>query len=191
MDTDSMRPPAPCLAALLALGLAAAPAAGADGPGGLAVLGHGPGARPAGELVGELLWRFAGAAGGEVPPAVPGEDPPDDGLLAGGALPRSSTLVPSTGPAGVRRIGLPLESPLCVIGPDPISRRWLARHRARLATLGARCVLVRTTGRAEVDALRRLAHPVPVHPLPFDRLAAVHGIATVPVLLVGTGGLEP
>ena len=72
-----------------------------------------------------------------------------------------------------------------MIGNDPVSREWLGRNRTQLEKLGASCVLVRAHSADEADALRRLARPVPVHPLPFDELARRYGIRTVPVLLLG------
>lgn len=155
----------------------------ADGTDELVVLGHDPGARPAAPLIGDLLGRLSEPEDETAsPPGVA-----ENNLAAGGGLPRTSSLVPSPRSAGVVYLDVPLTSPLCVVGPDPVSQRWLVRHRDRLVRMGAFCVLVKTTGRRQVEMLRKLARPVPVYPLPFDRLAAVHGIRTVPVLLAGKG----
>ena len=155
----------------------------AEGTDELVVLGHDPGARPAAPLIGEFLGRLSEPEDETVPP--PGEA--EDNLAAGGGLPRTSSLVPSAGSASVVYLDVPLTSPLCVIGPDPVSQRWLVRNRDRLVRMGAFCVLVKTTGHSQVEKLRKLARPVPVYPLPFDRLAAIHKIRTVPVLLAGKG----
>ena len=159
----------------------------AEGSAGLVVLGQDSGAIPAESLISELLGRFSEADEEELTGGIT-PDETDRSLIDGAGLPLSSSLTPSASTAGILRINMPLTSPLCVIGPDPISRRWLVANRDQLHRLGATCVLVKASGTAEVDAIRGLARPIPVHPLQFDQLAAQHGIRTVPVLLIGKGG---
>lgn len=159
-----------------------APAAHSDGA--LTVLGRDSAARPVDSLVDDLLSRFSEPAG--VAGSVPQHSGQGGGsLIDGGGLPVSSALVPAAGSDTIRRIDTPMAFPICVVGPDPVSRGWLTKNRDRLHQLGAVCVLVETRGQAELDSLRKIARPVPVHPLPFDDVAARYGIRTVPVLLVG------
>lgn len=155
--------------------------ASAGGPGEFVVLGHDRGARQAESLIGELLGRFEN----EQDPVPVRSTSKSLGLLEGAGLPSVSRLVPSSASAGIRRIDIPLTSPLCVIGPDSESRRWLIANHRQLARLGAGCVLVQTSGKETVDSLRRLADPVPVFSVPFDGLARAYAIRTVPVLLIG------
>lgn len=152
---------------------------------GLAVLGSDSAARPAESLIGNLLSRFTEPEDGSGSVSrLPGRDPGN--LTAGGGLPLTSGLVPSLGDGDViRRIGRPLAGPVCVVGTDPVSRSWLSRNRYLLHRLGASCVLVEARSRDDVDSIRQIASPVPVHPLPFDHVAAQLGIRTVPALLVG------
>lgn len=163
-----------------ALAFGAVPVSVGD-PGDLVVLGHDRGARPASSLIGELFGRFED----EQDPVPVRSTSQSRGLLEGAGLPSASRLVPSSASAGIRRIEIPLTSPLCVIGPDSESRRWLFANRLQLARLGAGCVLVQASSEETVDSLRRLADPVPVFSVPFDDLASAYGIRTVPVLLIG------
>ena len=163
-----------------ALALGAVPARSAN-PDKLVVLGHDRGARPAESFIGELLGRFED----EQNPMLVRSTSQSRGLLEGAGLPSGSRLVPASASAGIRRIDIPLTSPLCVIGPDRGSRTWLIANRRQLARLGAGCVLVQSSGKVTVNSLRRLAKPVPVLPVPFDELADAYGIRTVPVLLIG------
>ena len=165
-----------------ALAFGAVPACAGDS-GEFVVLGHDQGARPAESLIGELLGRFENGQD----PAPARSTGQGKGLLEGAGLPAASRLMPSSASAGIRRIDIPLTSPLCVIGPDRESRRWLIANRRQLTRLGAGCVLVQASGKEAVDLLRQVAHPVPVLPVPFDDLARIYGIRTVPVLLVGRG----
>ena len=155
--------------------------ASAGGPDKLVVLGHDRGARPAESFIGELLGRFED----EQNPAPVSSTSQSRGLLEGAGLPSESRLVSSSTSADIRRIDIPLTSPLCVIGPDRESRRWLIANRRQLVRLGAGCVLVQASGKDTVDSLRRLADPVPVLSVPFDDLTRAYGIRTVPVLLFG------
>lgn len=180
-----MMPTPGFLPSVLALALLAPypSAAGPGGPDQLVVLGHGPQARPVESLVGELLGRFRPAPENlrpETPATGQGR-----GLLQGAGLPATSRLVPSPRDAGIRLVDMPLTNPLCLVGTDRASRSWIASNRRRLARLGASCVIVRATSNSEVEAIRRLAYPVPVQSVPIDGLAASLGIRTVPVLIVG------
>ncbi len=153
----------------------------AGGLGEFVVLGHDRGARQAESIIGELLGRFEDQQN----PAAVRSTSQGRGLLQGAGLPSGSRLVPSSTSAGIRRIETPLTSPLCVIGPDRESRRWLIANHRQLVRIDACCVLVQASGKETVDSLRRLADPVPVFSVPFDDLARAYGIRTVPVLLLG------
>jgi len=163
--------------ALLALLAVSLPSAGQ-----LSVLGTDAGARPAHAVVHELLDRFQGGNGSAENRSSAVTGNPD----ALGLPPIESQLTPSAEAAGVVRVNMKLPGPVCVIGHDRISRNWLAQNRVRLAQLGASCVLVETGNRQDLNALRRIAHPVPVHAIPFDDIARQIGLETIPVLLVGS-----
>lgn len=165
------------------------PVAHADGEG-LAVLGHGRGAVPAQAVIGELLDRF-GPDPEEGFPDRPSRQPIDPATAVHqSGYPVFSSLSSSAGSAGVKEIDLPVSSPVCVIGPDAVSLRWLASNRYRLKQMGASCILVQARDAREVERVRGAAGPLPVRAVPFDELAWIHGIRTVPVLLVRKGGLQ-
>lgn len=162
----------------------------AHSDGGLAVLGHDRGAVPARSVIGELLDRFEPDPE-EVFPDPPSGQPIDPArAVPQSGYPVFSSLGSSIGSAGVKEIDVPLASPVCVIGPDAISLRWLSRNRIRLAEMSASCILVRARDALEAERVRAAARPIPVRAVPFDELARIHGIRTVPVLLVGKGALR-
>ena len=172
----------------MSLFLSAIQSAHADG--GLAVLGHDRGAVPARSVIGELLERF-----GPDPEEVLPDPPSRQTIDPARAVPQSgypvvSSLSSSVGLVGVKEIDLPLSSPVCVIGPDAASLRWLSRNRSKLIKVGASCILVRARDAREAERVRAAARPIPVRAVPFDELARIHGIRTVPVLLVGKGALR-
>lgn len=172
----------------MSLLLSAIQSAHADG--GLAVLGHDRAAVPAQAVIGELLDRLRPDPE-EVFPDPPSGLPTDPAT----AVPQSgypvvSGLSSGGGQGGVKEIDLPLPSPVCVIGPDAASLRWLSRNRSQLKKMGASCILVRARDAREAERVRAAARPLPVRAVPFDELARLHGIRTVPVLLVGKGALR-
>ncbi len=161
--------------------------AGGDG---LTVLGHDRGAVPTRAVIGELLDRFE-----PDPEEVSSAAPSRQGIDPAAAVRQSgypvvSDLGSSGGSARVKMVDVPLPAPVCVVGPDAASLRWLSRNRSRLTEMGASCILVQARDAREVERVRGAAGPLPVRAVPFDDLARIHGIRTVPVLLVGKGGLQ-
>ena len=149
----------------------------------LAVLGHDRGAVPAEAAIGELLARFLPDPEFSSVPDRRAVDPVR--VLRRTGYPVVSGLIPDAGKSGLKEIDVPLQGPVCVVGPDAISQRWLAANRIRLMEMGAGCVLVAARGPADLERVRRTARPLLVQLASFDDLAARHGIRTVPVLLVG------
>lgn len=158
----------------------------ADGSAPLAVLGQDRGAVPAEAVIGELLARFLPDPEDDI--RIPDPRPVDSvRVLRQTGYPFFSSLIPDAAKSGLKEIDMPLANPVCVVGPDAISQRWLAANRIRLMEMGAGCVLVAARGPVDLERVRRAARPLMVQAVPFDDLAARHGIRTVPVLLVGRG----
>jgi len=147
----------------------------------LTVMGSDPGARPAPALLAGLLQRFS-AAGEDAPPAAGSAAPQDPGFAG-----IASKLAPSARHDGTFRINAMLPNPVCVIGSDPISQRWLQRNRERLVAMGARCVLVEVANQRELEKLQKRAQPVPIVAVPFDGVARAIGLQHIPALLTGAG----
>lgn len=154
-------------------------AGAANVPAEMQVLGRDAGAAPVHAVIGELLDRFAPPAG-----EAPRQSGGSSGIRENSGLPLATSLVPSARDAGLHRINVPLNRPVCVIGSDRLSRTWLKQNRIRLADMGAACVLVQVRGPAELAEIRRIAHPLTVQAVPFDDLARRIGIRNIPVLLV-------
>ena len=142
----------------------------------LVVLGSDSGASPASDRIPELLDRFQF------------RNSPDDNqsFAVNNHAERPPHLTPSAKTNGIYRVNVKLPNPVCVIGFDQLSRKWLIRNRLRLAGLGASCLLVETHNRQQLKTVRKLAHPVPVHAIPFAGLARQIGLRNIPVLLVGS-----
>lgn len=152
---------------------------------GLTVLGHDRGAVPAESIIGDLLGRFRLDPDSPLPSPIREEPDPVRELRHVG-YPVVSDLRPSVASAGVKRIPVPLPLPVCLIGPDAASLRWIAAHRSRLVEMRAQCILVAARDAEEVERVRKAAHPLMVQSVPAGAIARMHGIRTVPALLVGS-----
>jgi len=93
------------------------------------------------------------------------------------------------GPVEARRVQMPqlAAAPFFLVGSDPLSCDWLARHAVRLAALGAVGFLVKAESDAELQSVRQLAIGIPVTPLDATQLAKTLGLTHYPVLV--TAGL--
>jgi integrating conjugative element protein (TIGR03765 family) len=80
--------------------------------------------------------------------------------------------------------------PLCLLGTDPRSRRWLTRYRRRLRAVGAVCLLVNVDTSAELQTIRRLAAGIPLLPASGAALARQLGLKHYPVLISRQSGIE-
>ncbi|MBK5944854.1 hypothetical protein CCR79_13330 [Halorhodospira halophila] len=80
-----------------------------------------------------------------------------------------------------------LPRPLCLIGRDEGSLRWLAQHREDLRAAGAVCVLVEAKDRADLEHVRDLADGIWVQVGPGDGFAEHFGVDRYPVILTPEG----
>ncbi len=103
---------------------------------------------------------------------------------AGGAI-RSPGLTP--GPVPIRAHRHPFARPFFLVGSDPRSRQWLARHRDRLEKIGAVGMLVQTDTLNDVRTIRALAGALPLMPASGSDLARALGIRHYPVLITDRG----
>ncbi|MDZ7840858.1 MAG: integrating conjugative element protein [Gammaproteobacteria bacterium] len=128
-----------------------------------------------------------------------GEDPPPDrrhrpsgqaGLTAEELLPIETPGM-SPGPVQPRALDLPDGAPkaamgarpLFLIGADPLSRRWLANHRDRLAAIGAVGMLVDAKTKADLRTIARLARGLRIMPAPATEIAKLYNLKRYPVLI--------
>jgi integrating conjugative element protein (TIGR03765 family) len=104
---------------------------------------------------------------------------------------RSPGLTP--GPVTRRPLRLPnngmLPRPFFLVGADELSRKWLARHRDRLKSIGAVGMLVQAESANDVEAIARIANGLSILPASATDIARVLGIEHVPVL-VSRRGIE-
>lgn len=95
------------------------------------------------------------------------------------------------GPVQARAInlpkGVPLNAagarPLFLIGADSLSRRWLARHRARLKDIGAVGMLVEASTVEELQAVARIGGGLRIMPASGTELAWLYALKHYPVLI--------
>ncbi len=132
---------------------------------------------------------------GETPSSVPIHRPPGQIEDLGAAevsrlLPiRSPGLTPGLvkrRPLSPANNGM-LARPFFLIGADQRSRMWLAKHRDRLAALGAVGMLVQAESVADLEAIARIADGLPILPASATDIARVLGIRHVPVLISRLG----
>lgn len=92
-------------------------------------------------------------------------------------------------PGRVRRrvIAAPGLTPLCLIGDDSLSRRWLEARLATLRAIHAVGLIVEISSYADLSALRRLAPGVPLVPASGDDIARRLDLHHYPVLITATG----
>ncbi|MCY4275533.1 MAG: DUF2859 domain-containing protein [Gammaproteobacteria bacterium] len=145
----------------------------------LQVLGRDSEAIPATVLLGELLSRFETSSTDYPNTQTP---PPRQTNI----FPIRSDLVPSAKRAGIKRVNVPLSKPICVLGSDRVSIDWLIKNRMELIKHGAICVLIKVQSPTEFELIRNKAHGLTVQIAPFDQLAKLFGIKTVPMLLIGS-----
>jgi len=83
--------------------------------------------------------------------------------------------------------GVPLNAagarPLFLIGTDPLSRRWLVRHRARLKAVGAVGMLVQASTVEELQAVARIGEGLRIMPASGTELARLYALKHYPVLI--------
>jgi integrating conjugative element protein (TIGR03765 family) len=87
------------------------------------------------------------------------------------------------GPVTRTAISRPYSAPLFLIGCDPLSARWLAANRSRLAYLGAVGMVVEAPDEAALQRVTELAGGLSLLPASATDLAASLGITHYPVLI--------
>jgi integrating conjugative element protein (TIGR03765 family) len=157
-------------AVILAALLAAVPAMGE-----LTVIHEAPGTRP--------LSDFLGTSG-QTPTPRPLPQAPAAWDLRSLLPIHSPGLTP--GPVAAREHALSLAQPVFLIGADELSKAWLARHRARLETLGAIGLLVEVETQADLEVIAALAGVLPIVPVPATDIAAMLGLEHYPVCITAT-----
>jgi integrating conjugative element protein (TIGR03765 family) len=98
---------------------------------------------------------------------------------------RSPRLTP--GVVAPRAISRPFAAPVFFVGSDPRSERWLIRHRARLARLGAVGLVVEVPDTAALHRLVTLARGLTLLPASGSDLAQHLGLEHYPVLITQEG----
>ena len=91
------------------------------------------------------------------------------------------------GPVTRTAISRPYSAPLFLIGCDPLSARWLAANRSRLAHLGAVGMVVEVPDEAALQRIAELAGGLPLLPASATDLAENLGITHYPVLITQDG----
>lgn len=93
----------------------------------------------------------------------------------------------SPGKVHARAHARPLLRPFFMIGVDARSRRWLARRREHLVSIGAVGLLVAADNERELQQIARLAQGLPITPASGSDLARVLGLEHYPVLITASG----
>lgn len=124
------------------------------------------------------------------PPQLPSSPSAKAGLAAEDVLPIRT---PEMSPGAVTSRRLESAStdgsaaagarPLLLIGADPLSREWLARHRTRLEEIGAAGMLVQARTVEDLQTAARLAEGLPILPASASEIARLYGLAHYPVLI--------
>ena len=119
------------------------------------------------------------------PPALPATPSLGAADLATLLPVRSPGLSP--GKVRTRAHARPLLRPFFMIGADARSRRWLARRREHLVSVGAIGLLVAVDSKHELRQVARLARGLSIMPAPGSDLARVLGLEHYPVLITAGG----
>ena len=119
------------------------------------------------------------------PPAVPAIPSLGAADLATLLPIRSPGLSP--GKVRIRAHARPLLRPFFMIGADARSRRWLARRREHLTSIGAVGLLVAADSERELQAIAKLARGLSITPASGSDLARVLGLEHYPVLITASG----
>lgn len=102
---------------------------------------------------------------------------------------RTPELTP--GPVRPRPLPLPegvaLPRPFFLVGADPMSRDWLARHQARLAAIQAVGMLVEAETEEDVAAVTAIANGLPILPASASDIVPALKISHIPVLISERG----
>lgn len=126
-------------------------------------------------------------------PAQPPPPPPPTPPLPRATAVTTADMLPvispglTPGPVKSRAIRLVgLISPLFLVGDDPLSLEWLARHQPRLQRLGAIGWAVNVADREGLERLRQAADGLAVLPIPGDDLASRLPLQHYPALITAS-----
>lgn len=110
-------------------------------------------------------------------------DMPGPGELRGRRFPIETPQM-QPGPVQSRRIQLQgLQAPLCIVGPDRRSRRWLQRHHRTLVEAGAQCIVTDVPDTAAFEGLRDAFPRLPMMPAAAGAIADRVKVRRYPVLI--------
>lgn len=140
-----------------------------------------------------LVWDGdapAGEAMSSGPEPSPGEPPvvaePAD-LLPVDTPEMEPGPVRATPSAEVERMLAHLPQPVCLVGADARSLRWLEHHHDSLRAADALCLLVQAESAADLDRVMDAAGEVPVQVSPGGELARRFGLERYPVVISAEG----
>lgn len=74
-------------------------------------------------------------------------------------------------------------TPICIIGYDPLSRKWLAEHAQALKKHGAVCLLAQAQALSEVKQLQKIAPGVVIQPVSAQKIVEQVGVPAYPALI--------
>ncbi len=85
-----------------------------------------------------------------------------------------------------REVGVYLKVPLCIVGTNEGSLRWMEQNKDLLTQHEAVCAIADADNESALLTMQKLAAPVPVVVIPLEEIAARHGIDQYPVLVTGS-----
>lgn len=124
---------------------------------------------------------------------LPAQPPPPTPVLPRATAVTTADMLPVVSPSltpglvksrAIRLVGL--ISPLFLVGDDPLSLEWLARHQPRLQRLGAIGWAVNIADREGLERLRQAAGGLAVLPIPGDDLASRLPLQHYPALITAS-----
>lgn len=83
----------------------------------------------------------------------------------------------------------PVARPVCVLGSDDYSKRWLQVNYAVLLSSGALCYVIEAQNEAAVDAIKALAPNLPIAGVADGAFVAA-GLRGYPALIDRTGAVK-
>ena len=91
----------------------------------------------------------------------------------------------------VMRVGFkfPVARPVCVLGSDDYSKRWLKLNYAQLVRSGALCYVIEAPNAAAVEAIKALAPNLPIAGVADGAFVAA-GLRGYPALIDRTGAVK-
>ena len=124
---------------------------------------------------------------------LPAQPPPPTPVLPRATAVTTADMLPVVSPGltpgpvksrAIRLVGL--IRPLFLVGNDPLSLEWLARHQPHLQRLGAIGWAVNVADREGLERLRQAAGGLAVLPIPGDDLASRLPLLHYPALITAS-----